>query len=333
MVIKRGGVVLVSCLLIGMLSGCQVWDGSSDPIDPPQSMGKMKNAVTDAKVTGPKAISDVTEQTLYFKDKNGYVAPVTIQTPMSDSPAKAVLAGMVEGAAIPHGFKALLPKGTEVLGMNIVKDEKLAVVDFSKPFLSYKKEDERKVLEAVTWALTSFPTITQVQIHVEGKALTEMPASGTPMDEPLTRKMGINVEQTIGVTTSQAMPVTLYYEAKRKKEESYLVPVTRLLPRTDQPLVEAMKQLAIQPNGIGLQPVLTPDMQTESVQMQNQVIKVSLKDQLLKQAADLDETTLKAVVLSLLDSSQATHVQVMVNHEATQDKPVGRMKQVNAFGL
>lgn len=326
---NKGAKVAVATLLItAVAAGCQAWDGSSDPIDPPQAISTKKEKTTTS--TAIKTEQPL-QSTLYFKDRNGYVAPVVVRTETTDTPAKAVLAAMVEGATTPSGFTGLLPKGTEVKGINIVKDEKLAVVDFSKPFLSYKKEDERKMLEAVTWALTSFPTIDKVQLRVEGKLLEQMPAMGTPLDQPLSRKMGINVESVNGVTWSQAMPVTLYFQAKGKDKETYLVPVTRMIAQTEKPLEAAMKQLSVKPKSKGLVPVISSDVQLVSMQLQNQVVTVNLKDELLKKAAVMEEESLRAVIMSLLDNSAATHVQVMVNDHAVEDKPVSRLQAMDAF--
>jgi germination protein M len=306
-----------------MLTAC----GSSDhtvSIDPPQKEVSVQTTVDDTKTV---------PTTLYLKDANGYVAPVSVRLPDEGSPAKAVLEAMTAGTPKPAGFKGWIPKGTTVRGMNVVADAKLAVVDFSKEFLTYPKRDERHLVEAITYALTSFPTIAQVQLRVEGKTLDTMPASGLPVGNPLTRDMGVNVAVQDGVLLSQASPVTVYYAAKSDEAGRYLVPVTRMVAYTKEPLPVVMQQLALQPALPGLAPVLDGKMEATTVQVQNHVVKLNVQSVDAKTPVKLGKQAMQAIVWSMLDNADAKQVQVMVNQKAAQDKPVEKPVSINARAL
>jgi germination protein M len=318
----------VSLLLMTALTACNVWDGS-ESIDPPQSMGKAKEQVTMAGVGKDKPL----QVTVYLKDNRGYVAPVTMGMADTDTPAKAALEAMVDGAPMPSGFHGLLPKGTTVKGINLVKEEKLAVVDFSKSFLTYNKADERKLLEAVTWTMTGFPSIEQIQLRVDGKAVETMPASNTPVSATLSRKMGINIEGTSGSLLTQSHPATLYFQSKDVNGLPYYVPVTRMIAGEDKTLEAVVKQLAVPPAGSALEAVVSDDIEAAAVQVQNDVVTVNLKDAVLKKATDLDASTWQAVVMTMLGNSSAKQVQVMVNDKAHDVKPVSMPTNINPIGL
>lgn len=313
----------IAVLSIGALTAC----GSSDhtvSIDPPQK---------EIRVSTTADETNSVPATLYLKDENGYVAPVSVRLPDDGSPAKAVLEAMIAGTPKPAGFKGWIPSGTEVKGINVVADAKLAVVDFSKPFLSYPKKDERHLVEAITYALTSFPTIEQVQLRVDGKTIEQMPASGLPVGTPLTRAMGVNVSVQDGVLLSQATPVTVYYGAKSDEAGRYLVPVTRMVPYTNEPLPVVMQQLAIQPSLPGLAPILDAKTKTTTVHVQNQVVKLNVQSMDTKLTVKLGKQAMQAIVWSMLDNAPAKQVQVMVDQKATQDKPVEKPVTINARKL
>lgn len=306
------GVMLVT-------SGCSVLKPKeqSQPIDPPQAGADA--AATSAKASGV-TIANPMQVTVYAKDEKGFVAPIAIQVEKTESTAKRALEYMVEGGPsqgqLPAGFVSLLPKGTQVKGINI--NQKLAIVDFSKSFTDYNLQDERKILEAVTWTLTSFPTVEKVQIRVEGKELKEMPVGGTPLDEPLSRQMGINLEKPESVEFGQSTPVTLYFLNQNQADYKYYVPVTRLIQRTDNVAEAVIKQLIEGPDAKkGLAAVMTPGAELLKVSKADDVITVNFSDKVLGPDKKAPAEALKAVVLSLTENAGASSkVQILVNGDA-----------------
>src|SRR5690554_5674773 len=136
-------------LLVGVvsiplvLSGCG-WFGAEETgsqIDPPQIDYELGASIfTDVEdeevMAEPGKLAPVT---LYYKDAQGYVAPIGLRIPAEPGIAKLALEYMVEGGPaedlLPSGFQALLPKGTTIV-MNIMKNG-LAIVDFSEEFTQY----------------------------------------------------------------------------------------------------------------------------------------------------------------------------------------------------
>lgn len=282
--------------------------------------------------------------TLYFKDPNGLVAPVTMDLPKTPSIGKEALAYMVQGgpesSILPAGFSALLPKGT-TFDMNITQD-KTAIVNFNKSFANYNKQDERKILEAITWTLTSFPTVDNVQLWMNGRKLKQMPAAGTPLDEPLTRTMGINLEREPGVDFGQTIPVTLYFMNETKDQFKYYVPVTRMIKETNNTTLAAMQQLIQGPEpGDGLLSPLNSGLQVESVKETNGLMVADFNSSLLDAAKKAPADEMQSILLSLTANTNATKVQITVDGKPeaissdnqNYSKPVTRPDHVNRLKM
>jgi germination protein M len=361
---KLAGFALIG-LVIVTATGCSLLKSkeASQQIDPPpinanlgaDSSTDTSNALDGSAVKADAAVKQAakstvgaTQVTLYFKDPNGFVAPISMSIPSTEQIAQKSLAYMVEGgpeqALLPPGFTALLPKGTQVKGINIMTDKKLAVVDFSNDFSSYNAEDERKIMEAVVWTLTGFPSVNQVQFKLEGKVMTEMPVYNTPLAEPLSREMGINLEIAPGINVGQATPVTLYFKNKTDQSLSYFVPVTRMIKRTDQPTTAVLDQLIQGPAAQkGLSATLAANTKVLKVQQteDHSLITVDLNSSTSSDGKKLSSDALESMILSLTETTGATQVQFTVNGEkkALSDdslnysKPVSRPAHVNPLKL
>lgn len=303
----------LAAILVG---GCSFWksDQTSKEIDPPPP------GANEAEDPGLRTTSVDTRQatmrlTVYYEDPHGFVAPVTVSVPETNSVARAALEYMVEGgpgeALVPEGFRALLPKDTKVLGINVLEDG-TAIIDFSDHFAHYNMQDERKIVEAVTWTLTQFDTIDRVMIWLEGQRLEEMPVDGLPLNTPLTRAMGINLERAAGVRLGSFTPVTLYFLGQLEDHSTYLVPVTRLIPRTDDVAEATLQQLIEGPMHASLSSVLLPTVQVLGIRAEDHLIHVDFDQDLLNPDNRIADESMQAIVLSLTESTGARQVHVSV---------------------
>lgn len=244
-----------------LLSGCGLFDAekATKEIDPPQDVtltedgeqleaegveGKEGTEGAKEDVKGEEAAEKVTSQ-LYLIDKSGFVVPYSMTLPETKSVAKQALEYLVEGGPIsnllPNGFRAVLPQDTQVLGVDI-KDG-TATVDFSKEFKNYKKEDEAKILQAITWTLTQFDSVENVKIWVNGHEQKEMPVNGTPIQDGVSRAIGINHESSDVVDITNTHPLTVYYMSEVDGQH-YYVPVTKRISNTEtDSIVSAVEEL------------------------------------------------------------------------------------------
>ncbi|MFB6467939.1 GerMN domain-containing protein [Cytobacillus sp. Hz8] len=244
--------ILSSIVILSVwLSGCGLF-GLEDKqkMDPPNEASYTSDAskisteetTKDNVQKEQKVVAENTIETeLYLLDKNGYVVPQTLNLPKTNSVAKQALDYLIQDGKVtdilPNGFKAVIPADTNV-SVKIDKD-KVATVNFSKEFNHYKKEEEQKILQSVTWTLTQFDSIEKVKIQVNGFALKEMPVNKTPIAaEGLTRADGINIDTTDVLDITNTKSITVYYLGG-EDEHYYYVPVTKRVSNKEEDNIQA----------------------------------------------------------------------------------------------
>lgn len=237
---------------------------------------------------------------------------------------------------LPEGLTPILPKGTQVKALNI--SDGVATIDFSKEFLNYKEDEEEDLLSAVTWTLTGFSTIDEVNIWVDGKPLAVMPKKKTPA-QGLTRKDGINLEVAEGTDLTRSMPVILYFMGQLPNNEIYYVPVTRMVSPSDQIGETVMNELIKGPQyDSGLSAALDNTLAVNKVQVKGKVVSADLGEQLLQYGKNTaSKDAIQTIVLSLTENTDADKVQLTVNGkqsvavegEGTVSQPVARPVFVN----
>ncbi|WP_409302036.1 GerMN domain-containing protein [Peribacillus sp. SCS-155] len=337
--------ILISSVL---LSGCGLFGGEEkNKIDPPKTTSyDMKNEAQIEKNdnAGAKEEGEVkgVKTELYLIDKNGYVVPQTLVLPKAEAVAKQALEYLVQNGPVtevlPNGFRAVIPADTQV---DLSVKEGVATVDFSPEFKEYKKEDEMKILQSITWTLTQFDSIQKVKLKMNGKELKEMPVNGTPIQETLTRADGINLDTSNVSDITNTKPLTVYYIGG-DEGTYYYVPVTRRVSENqDDNVTAAVQELIKGPSHSSkllsdfmpdLQLLSTPVVAKGKVTLNfNESILGSFKEKKVSQ------NVLDALVLSLTEQKGIDSVEVQVNGSTkllNEDgkplsEPVTRPEKVN----
>ena len=160
-------------------------------------------------------VYDNIKSTIYLIDSDDYVARTSISTCKCDGKDKAkdLLEGLIIGGGkssiIPNGFRSIIPPGTTVL--NIELKDKVITIDFSKELLEVNEKEEKKMIEAITYTLTSIDGIDKVIIKVEGEEITKLP-SGNNIPTVLDRSYGINKSYDLVNTSNiESYTVVLQY--------------------------------------------------------------------------------------------------------------------------
>jgi germination protein M len=238
-----------------LLTGCFQGEQSLPDMDPPPNAeavdGNEKPTSDKEEETSEEEgeTAQTVERQLFLLDANGLVAPQSVELPLPETKqvAAQVLEYLVQDGPVtellPNGFQAVLPAGTEVLGLDI-KDGTVTV-DLSEEFTEYAEKDEKKILEAMTFTLTQFDSIDRVMLRVNGKDLTTMPVNGTPVANGYTRANGINIVQTDTVDLINSKAVTMYFPTEHD-ENQYFVPVTQYVEVKDGNVHQAIVQALIE---------------------------------------------------------------------------------------
>lgn len=191
--------------------------------------------------------------TLYYRDSEGMLVPVTRSVQKQEGLAKAAISGLVDEAVTReqldyYGLYPVLPQGTKIKGLSIKNGS--AVIDFSKEFLNTgTKAEEQRAVAAVVYTLTGFKTISDVTIWVDGKAVGTLD-NGTSLS-------GIRNRQNTFINSDETplkdgfVKCDLYYLSSGGSQFSYLIPVSTQLEKAESSkfAIEMFEQLAKKPEG------------------------------------------------------------------------------------
>ncbi|WP_028783379.1 GerMN domain-containing protein [Thalassobacillus devorans] len=329
---------VIGTLVIGLsstllLSGC-FFEGeqSIEKMDAPQDVDYIdknsgeadKNAGETAEDTNKEASEEATGTTsrqLYLLDANGMVVPQTLQLPniASKEVATQSLEYLVKGGPVtellPNGFEAVLPAGTEILGLNL-KDGTM-IVDVSKEFADYAPEDEQKILQAMTYTLTQFDSVERIKLWINGHEQEVMPVNGTPISSGVSRADGINVYASDDADPVDSKAVTLYYPAQNDKQEFYYVPVTTHLNTKEDQSYESIVQALVEGPAFDL-PLLSAfndEAELKGTSLKDGVLTLSFNEALLsnQKKQSVSEHVMKSLVMTMTERPDVKAVEVQVD--------------------
>ncbi|WP_027409511.1 GerMN domain-containing protein [Anoxybacteroides tepidamans] len=342
--------IIASVVLLG---GCGLFgkDRAIKEIDPPQDVSYLKDGGSlqqskqnNAASQKEEKATETVKRELYLIDKNGFVVPQTLSLPKTDSVAKQALEYLVQGGPVeemlPNGFRAVLPADTRVLSVNLQKDGTI-IADFSPEFAHYKPEDEKKILQAITWTLTQFDNVKKVKIRINGHDQSVMPVNGTPIEDGVSREDGINLDTSGVVDITNTHPVIVYFVAQQG-EQTYYVPITRRIPNEQKDdIAAAISELIKGPTyGSGLVSGFQPDVQlVGQPTYKDGKVTLNFNDAIYgsNKKHVISEDVLNALVLSLTEQKGVESVAITVNGKAdlvredgkALSEPVTRPENVN----
>lgn len=166
--------------------------------------------------------------TPYYQDEEGYIIPATRKVAKQIGIARATINATIDNSinredVAYHGLYPVLPKGTEILGINL--KEGTAVIDFNPKVFDYENEQsERNIISTIVYTLTEFDTIDNVRILVNGYKQSEL-KFGTDISGPLDRNnILINSYKTNLDKGLDKSDIYLYRSVNNQYD--YLVPVS-----------------------------------------------------------------------------------------------------------
>jgi germination protein M len=322
-------------------------------LEPQQpSAGPSADPSSAAARVGDADLSPEDSITVYLLDRRGYLAPMTLRLTADDSSAKESAIAAAETAIdwltedpqrkdqLPDGFRAVIPQGVKAESVKLDTDKGTASVDFQDPLPGMPSASERKMLEAIVWTLTELPGIDKVRLTVSGRPVRSMPSSSVPVDEVLTRGIGINIEKDTGVQPSRSMPVTLYFSARADNGDAYYVPVTRLVERTGDRAKAALNEWIKGPGDtVSLQNDALPGIAVGELSQAEDTVNVSLNKPEWTPDQTLPSSMMDELVLTITEAAGVPKVKVAVNGDDSfldsnlqaYDRPVTRPAVVNAL--
>ncbi|WP_100402173.1 GerMN domain-containing protein [Bacillus sp. FJAT-42315] len=345
---KKTTAVVAILIASVYATGCGLLSGEKkEKIDPPQSVTYTDNLKGEEQPL-TKQDKNMVMTELYLIDKNGYVVSQTMPLSNTKSLAKQALEHLVAEGPIsnmlPNDFRPVLPAGTQVQSVDVQKG--VATVDFSPEFKEYAKEDEARIVQAVTWTLTQFDSISRVKMRINGHELKEMPVANMPLHaKGMTRKSGINFDTSNVVDVANTRPVTVYFMAQQG-DNYYYVPVTRRIANSEEDQITAViKELTKGPKvGSGLVTEFIPQAELlERPIVKDGRVTLNFNEAILGSMENkmVSDHILKLLALSLTEDGtiESLAIQVAGSSEIITEKgeplssSVTRPEFINPIGL
>lgn len=258
---------------------------------------------------------------IYLLDSQDYIARTNIITCNCDTVSKAkdltesLIIDGNKSNIIPNGFRSIIPSGTTVLDLSL--DQEVLTINFSKELLDINEQYEEKMIEAITYTLTSIPGIDKVIIQVEGTTLTNLPQSNKILPTSLDKSYGINKKYEL-TSTKNIDSYTVYY-LDNYNDNCYYVPVTKYVNQVNEDKVkiiidELSSQSTIDSN---LMSLLNVNTQLIDYQLDDNHINLNFNNMILSGIAEntILEEVIYTISLSLADNYDIEAVSFSVENE------------------
>lgn len=332
---QKSGIVLFSLTVILsiILTGCFQGEQSLEEIDSPREATAVdsleEGSLNDDEdvIAGEDEVEELISVTvarqLYLVDVNGMLAAQTLELPKLDSNevATQVLTYLVKDGPVtpilPNGFQAVLPEGTEVLGLNLQEDGTL-IVDVSKEFENYEAKDELRILQSMTYTLTQFENVDRIQLRINGYPQDEMPVNGTPMVDGYSRVNGINLVETDVIDLLDSRAVTIYYPSEYN-DNRYYVPVTQHVNTDDEEVFSSIVRALIDGPGYNVNITHVFNAQTSLINsptLKNGVLELMFNQEILQDIdkAMISDEVMETLVRTLTEQYMVDSVEVKVEN-------------------
>ena len=242
--------------------------------------------------------------TIYLVDRNNYVARTSIPSCKCEGvdKAKDLVEGLIidgnKSSIIPNGFRSIIPPSVRILNLSL--DNSILTIDFSIDILDVSEREEKKMLEAIIYTLTSIEGIDKIIIKVEGEVLNNLPKSGESLPSVLDKSYGINKTYDL-VNTSDIDSYTLYYVNKYNNNE-YYVPVTKYVnSKITDPIKVIIKELSSSPiYETNLMSYLNSEAKLISYDLSEDTLKLNFNSLLL---SDVDKKSILEEVIYTISLS------------------------------
>ena len=260
-------------------------------------------------------------EVIYLLDDYGYLSRTTINASNKDLISKSV--DLIEALTIDgkkkdiisNGFSALLPKHTKIL--NITLKDRILTIEFSNEFNNIEKDNEEKLIEALTYTLTSIEGIDKIEIYVEGKKLTKLPNSKKILPKYLDKEYGINKKYEL-TSLNDIYSYTIYY-VNEYNNTSYYTPVTKYINNDNQDKVkiiidELATSMTYQTN---LMSYLDTNVKLLNYEIIDNKIKLNFNNLIFSDITSniILEEVIYTIGLSLCDELDVEEVVFQVNNE------------------
>ncbi|MEI3605887.1 GerMN domain-containing protein [Pseudogracilibacillus sp. SE30717A] len=350
---QKKGLLLVQFLIVLslLLGGCLKGEQTFEEVDVPEDVTIVEEGNEEEEGENPIEEEEVIEtdetvlREIYLIDVSGMVVSQTLELPKTESAAMQALEYLVKDGPVtdllPNGFQAVLPAGTEILGLNLQEDGTL-IVDVSEEFKNYEAEEELKILQAMTHTLTQFDSVDRLKLWINGENLDEMPVNGTPISEGFSKNNGINIYAKDQPSLMHSKVVTVYYP-KQHNDNFYFVPMTQYINDNNDDVFTSIVEALMEGPSYEVE---TMDVFNDHVTLVNKpvltegVLQLEFSQDILKdeQKAVIADDVVETLVRTLTEQEDVEAVEIKVQNTekvvsengTAYDKPVTKNDFINS---
>lgn len=252
---------------------------------------------------------------VYMMDDEKTLVPLSI--PVSEEASKedkvSLLFSYMSGKQQMKGFFPLFEKEC-VLRSSSIKDGRVSLY-FDETFLNYKKENELRLLEAITWGVSQIYDAEQVELYMNDQRLDKMPLANTPIPDILSRDIGINHFETSTSSLHDSDSLTVYY-TKQIQGNLYMVPKSKRVDKSDREDMKTKIDQILSDICVSShlkQPLSEESVQVKDFKLQNGTVMVDLSGQVLSSNQSVKQDVYNSLVLSLTLLSGVEKIDVRLN--------------------
>ena len=271
-------------------------------------------------------------ETVYLLDSNDYVARVLISASNDSIISKATslidaltIGGKKENV-IPNGFRSIIPSGTKVIDIEL--EDGVLVINFSKDILDIDKKYEDKMIESLTYTLTSINGIDSIKLLVDGKELKKLPNSNKLLPTFLDKSYGIN--KIYEITNVGNIDSYTVYFVNSVNDNKYYIPVTKYVNDYKQDKIriiidELASSFTYQSN---LSSFLNENTKLLNYEVIDKQIKLNFNDMIFSDITNNDilEEVVYTICLSFNDSIDIDSVVFLANDREILKKNISDLK-------
>lgn len=271
-------------------------------------------------------------ETVYLLDSNDYVARVLISASNDSIISKATslidaltIGGKKENV-IPNGFRSIIPSGTKVIDIEL--EDGVLIINFSKDILNIDKKYEDKMIESLTYTLTSINGIDSIKLLVDGKELKRLPNSNKLLPTFLDKSYGIN--KIYEITNVGNIDSYTVYFVNNVNDNKYYIPVTKYVNDYKQDKIriiidELASSFTYQSN---LSSFLNENTKLLNYEVIDKQIKLNFNDMIFSDITNNDilEEVVYTICLSINDSIDIDSVVFFANDREILKKNISDLK-------
>lgn len=249
---------------------------------------------------------DVYLMNVVFKDEQGDLIPVKInffnEVDLQES-VRNRITFMQTDDLIAYGLYPVLNKELKIQDISI--ENKVLTVDFNDELYNSHPLD---ILEALTYTLTDYDEVQQLQLSIDGEYIQYLPNSNIPLSS-LTKDLGLNNFEETSALLHQTMPV-MVYQNKTIQDFQFYVPTTIRIDETESLFSQVQTILNYVDSKIHL----------FNVQLEDHTLTIQLDSNILLDNETIDKTLEELIVLSLSSLKGVENVNIQVNGEDVSTK-------------